>query len=93
MTYWGAATPADHNKCACGVTSPNSCADPSRGRNCDKNDLKLSEDSGYLTENTHLPVIQLRFGDTGSSNEDGNHTLGKVEVLWHGMKRNCYGAQ
>ena len=39
MTYWGGATPADSYKCACGVTSPNSCADTSRGCNCDKNDL------------------------------------------------------
>ena len=75
MNYRGGATPADHNKCACGVTSPNSCAYPSRGRNCDKNDFKLLEDSGLLTEKSHLPVIQLRFGDTGSRGEEGYHTL------------------
>ena len=84
MTYWGGATPADHNKCACGVTPPNSCADPSRGCNCDKNDLKLREDSGLLTEKSHLPVIQLRFGDTGTSGEEGYHTLGKLR---------CYGIE
>ena len=82
MTYWGGATPADSYKCACGVTSPNSCADTSRGCNCDKNDLSWREDSGLLTEKSHLPVTQLRFGDTGASSELGYHTLGKLR---------CYG--
>lgn len=84
MTYWGGATPADHNKCACGVTSPNSCADPSQGCNCEKNDDTWREDSGLLTEKSHLPVLQLRFGDTGASNEEGYHTLGKFK---------CYGME
>ena len=84
MTYWGGATPADHNKCACGVTLPNSCADPSQGCNCEKNDDTWREDSGLLTEKSHLPVLQLRFGDTGASNEEGYHTLGKFK---------CYGME
>ena len=84
MTYWGGATPADHNKCACGVTLPNSCADPSQGCNCDKNDVTWREDSGLLTEKSHLPVLQLIFGDTGAPNEEGYHTLGKFE---------CYGME
>ena len=84
MTYWGGATPADHNKCACGVSSPNSCADPAFGCNCDKNDGTWREDSGLLTEKSHLPVIQLRFGDTGASSEEGYHTLGKLK---------CYGME
>ena len=82
MTYWGGATPADSYKCACGVTSPNTCADPTRGCNCDKNDNAWREDSGLLTEKSHLPVSQLRFGDSGSSEEKGYHTLGKLK---------CYG--
>ena len=82
MTYWGGATPADSFKCACGVTSPNSCADPNRGCNCDKNDNVWHEDSGFLTEKSDLPVTQLRFGDTGGSKEQGYHTLGKLK---------CYG--
>ena len=84
MTYWGGATPADHNKCACGVTSPNSCASSAYGCNCDKNDGTFREDSGLLTTKSHLPVIQLRFGDTGGSSEEGFHTLGKLK---------CYGMQ
>ena len=80
MTYWGGATPADSYKCACGVTS--SCADSSRECNCDKNDEVLREDSGLLTEKSHLPVLQLRFGDRGGSQEYGYYTLGKLK---------CYG--
>ena len=82
MTYWGGSTSADPYKCACGVTSPNSCANPNRGCNCDKNDNAWREDSGLLTEKSDLPVSQLRFGDTGSSIEKGYHTLGKFK---------CYG--
>lgn len=80
MTYWGGATPADSYKCACGLT--NSCANPSYGCNCDINDGEWREDSGFLTEKSDLPVLQLRFGDTGSSSESGYHTLGKFK---------CYG--
>ena len=79
MTYWGGASPGS-GKCACGMT--NSCTDPSYGCNCDKNDFVWREDSGLLTEKTHLPVKQLRFGDTSASNEQGYHTLGKLK---------CYG--
>jgi len=79
MTYWGGATPGS-GKCACGMT--NSCADPSYGCNCDKNDQVWREDSGLLTDKTHLPVKQLRFGDTADSGEQGYHTLGKLK---------CYG--
>ena len=82
MTYWGGATPADSYKCACGVN--NRCADSSRGCNCDKNDGVWREDSGLLTEKSDLPVLQLRFGDTGHSGEKGYHTLGKLK---------CYGGQ
>ena len=76
MTYWGGATQG----CTCGVT--NSCANPYKPCNCDKNDYIWREDSGHLTNKSHLPVSQLRFGDTGSDREEGYHTLGKLE---------CYG--
>ena len=71
MTYWGGASVS--GKCACGMT--NSCANPSYGCNCDKNDNVWRKDSGLLTDKAHLPVKQLRFGDTGS-HEQGYHTLG-----------------
>ena len=35
-----------------------------------------------ITNKSHLPVTQLRFGDTGEQKEDGYHTLGKLK---------CYG--
>ena len=78
MRYWGGAS--DNGKCACGMT--NSCANPSDGCNCDKNDYVWREDSGLLTDKTKLPVKQLRFGDTGHGHEQGYHTLGKLK---------CYG--
>ena len=78
MTYWGGTT--ENGKCACGMN--NTCANPKRGCNCDKNDNVWREDSGFLTNKTKLPVKQLRFGDTGDTNEQGYHTLGKLK---------CYG--
>ena len=77
MTYWGGASPGS-GKCACGMT--NSCAG-GYGCNCDMNDAVWREDSGLLTDKTHLPVKQLRFGDTGIGDK-GYHTLGKLK---------CYG--
>ena len=74
MRYWGGASVS--GKCACGMT--NSCADLRYGCNCDKNDYVWREDSGLLTDKTHLPVKQLRFGDTGQGSEQGYHTLGKL---------------
>ena len=76
MRYWGGATEG----CACGMT--NSCADPRKLCNFDKNDYVWREDSGVLTNKAHLPVSQLRFGDTGGAGAEGYHTLGKLE---------CYG--
>ena len=78
MTYWSGATYV--NRCACGMN--NSCADPQHFCNCDKNDHNWREDSGLLTNKSHLPVSQLRFGDIGESNEEGYHPLGKLK---------CYG--
>ena len=83
MTYWGGAKPGS-GKCACGMTK--SCAKPKSKPdlpcNCDANDNQWREDSGLLTDKTHLPVKQLRFGDTKGGNEEGYHTLGKFK---------CYG--
>ena len=79
MTYWGGAQPGS-DKCACGMNS--SCANPEQPCNCDENDLVWREDSGLLTDKTHLPVIQLRVGDTEQNSEEGYHTLGKFK---------CYG--
>ena len=77
MRYWGGASA--NGKCACGMT--NSCAKPSYGCNCDKDDYVWREDSGLLTDKTKLPVKQLRFGDI-NNRDVGYHTLGKLK---------CYG--
>ncbi|KAL9979560.1 hypothetical protein ACROYT_G017238 [Oculina patagonica] len=79
MTYWGGSNSSFPYKCACGVTG--TCADNSYGCNCDINDAVFREDSGMLTDKSHLPVMQLRFGDI-EPGEHGNHTLGKLR---------CYG--
>ncbi|KAL9965964.1 hypothetical protein ACROYT_G029838 [Oculina patagonica] len=84
MFYWSGAS-SGSKKCACGMT--NSCADPSKACNCDKNDGVWREDSGLLTDKSTLPVKELRFGDTGTNgnsvaDEKGYHTLGKFK---------CYG--
>ena len=84
MKYWGGASPGNGEQiCACGMN--NSCARTVSVCNCDKNDKAWREDSGLLTNKTHLPVKQLRFGDIGVANnfdESGYHTLGKFK---------CYG--
>ena len=82
MKYWGGVNSVPF-KCACSLN--NTCADRSYGCNCDKNDWNWREDSGLLADKSKLPVIQMRFGDTGefvSHNESGYHTLGPLE---------CYG--
>ena len=80
MTYWGGAISIPLYKCACEVSG--TCANPVYGCNCDENNKELREDSGLLTNKSHLPVIQLRFGDISPPHELGYHTLGKLR---------CYG--
>lgn len=48
------------------------------------------EDGGDLTHKEHLPVKQLRFGDTGSPLDDkeGRYTLGALMCEGDGML--CY---
>ena len=78
MTYWGGATNKE-GYCACGLTQT---CETTRGKkedcNCDADDGVWREDSGLLTDKSDLPVTQLRFGDTGSNNEEGYHILGKL---------------
>ncbi|KAL9972326.1 hypothetical protein ACROYT_G018611 [Oculina patagonica] len=76
MNYWGGAPPGSR-KCACGVSK--SCVSSGMPCNCDNNDLEWREDSGVLTDKSTLPVSQLRFGDTGGSDEKGYYTLGKLK--------------
>ena len=73
MAYWGGAPPGS-SKCKCGMTD--SCVVKGEVCNCDQNENIWTEDSGNLTDKDTLPVTELRFGDTGDSNEVGYHTLG-----------------
>ena len=80
MTYWGGSNSSFPYKCACGVTG--TCTNKEDGCNCDPYISTLREDSGLLTDNSLLPVVQLRFGDTYYYAGYGYHTLGKLK---------CYG--
>ena len=79
MYYWGGADPGS-GKCACGM---NGTCVSGGGCNC-KNVVYRGwrSDSGLLSEKSSLPVIQLRFGDVESSQEEGYYSLGKFK---------CYG--
>lgn len=84
QNYWGNAEP-NSNACGC---FPN-CFPTLKNStcNCDAN-LKTQwlEDSGLILESNHLPVTQLRFGDTGESYEAGKYTLGPLRCR-HGGHR------
>ena len=62
MTYWGGWNYTSYTH-ACGLNR--SCADPRYGFNFDINDYVSRENKELLTNKAELPVIQLRFGDTG----------------------------
>ncbi|XP_077286493.1 neurexin-4 isoform X2 [Arctopsyche grandis] len=77
MDYWAGALPGSR-KCECGVLG--TCIDPSKWCNCDSGQIGWQEDGGDLTEKEHLPVKQLRFGDTGTplDEKEGRYTLGPL---------------
>ncbi|KAK2182809.1 hypothetical protein NP493_335g03034 [Ridgeia piscesae] len=76
--YWGGADPTS-DMCSCGMTG--TCAMGAEKCNCDANDDVWRSDSGYLTYKPDLPVTGFRAGDTGSSSEEGVHTIGKLECM------------
>ena len=76
MLYWGGASPGSR-KCACGTVT-NSCADPSKAGNCDKNDGVWREDSGVLTDKSTLPVRDMILGLDIHEYTKGYHTPGKL---------------
>ena len=85
QNYWGNA---ETNSSSCGCfpycfpTFKNSTC------NCDAN-LKTQwlEDSGLLLDRRHLPVTELRFGDTGESYEAGKYSLGPLICRNSGHKK------
>ncbi|KFM82221.1 Neurexin-4, partial [Stegodyphus mimosarum] len=74
--YWGGAE-TDSRSCGC---HPYCYPTPRNSTcNCDaKLKLKWLDDSGLLLDSSRLPVLQLRFGDTGELSEAGQHTLGPL---------------
>ena len=82
MRYWGGSSPGS-GKCQCALQ--NECKRGEPTCNCDAG---LAQDNvfddGFLRHKEHLPVMELRFGDTGSLNDQkwGEHTLGPLR---------CYG--
>lgn len=86
--YWGGAE-TDSRSCGC---HPYCYPTPRNSTcNCDANmKLKWLEDSGLLLDSSRLPVLQLRFGDTGESNEAGQHTLGPLICRAGGHRGNSF---
>lgn len=76
MAYWGGG-PSDGEGCTCKLTD--SCTTAGALCHCDTNDNVWREDDGYVTDMNKLPVAQMNFGDTESSNESGYYTLGPLE--------------
>ena len=76
MNYWGGAA-VDSGMCACGMN--NSCAN-GFSCNCDARLSDWYKDSGFLTDKSTLPVIQLRYTGMGDSDVGGfgYYTLGKL---------------
>lgn len=77
MDYWGGALPGSR-KCECGILGQ--CVDPTKWCNCDAGLESWNEDVGEVTEKEHLPVKQLRFGDTGNplDEKEGRYMLGPL---------------
>ncbi|XP_033106006.1 neurexin-4-like [Anneissia japonica] len=76
MHNWG-GVPTGTTGCACWMTR--TCDNPTYRCNCDVNDGVPRQDHGYLTDKAALPVLELRFGDTGSQTEKGVYTLGPLQ--------------
>lgn len=74
MNYWGGASPGS-GKCACGIR--NSCRGNNEKCNCDADANVEDTDEGPITQKEHLPIMEVRFGGTGTLN-DGRY--GKYEV-------------
>lgn len=75
--YWGGAATDSH---ACGCHPYCKPTERNSTCNCDANDkLAWLKDEGLLLDKNRLPVLQMRFGDTGQPNEAGRHTLGPLK--------------
>jgi len=89
MRYWGGSSPGSQ-MCACALT--NECEGINKKCNCDAGLAQMEiSDGGTLTHKEHLPVMELRFGDTGTINQDtkwGEHTLGPLKCKGDSLYNN-----
>ncbi|XP_045134698.1 neurexin-4-like isoform X1 [Portunus trituberculatus] len=76
MDYWGGSLPGSR-KCECGLTG--TCV-TDKWCNCDAGLESWISDSGELSVKEHLPVRQLRIGDTGTplDGKKVRYTLGPL---------------
>ena len=89
-TYWGGAAPDSRSAHAEWTT-------PAQVKTKFITVIRMTnwqEDSGLLTEKTHLLVKQLRFGDTEANMEQGYYALGKfkcygIQWLWKVTRTSC----
>ncbi|CAL1542707.1 unnamed protein product [Lymnaea stagnalis] len=85
MYYWGGAAPGS-GKCKCGLDEEG-CGSQSSTCYCDKVNTQgvsdVSVDQGYLQHKEYLPVLELHFGDTGSTTDDkwSEHEIGELECF------------
>lgn len=81
--YWGGADP-ESRSCSCGTVNGGCLG--GLPCNCDAQEPYEVFDDGYLTNKTHLPVTQVRFGDTGTSQDTkfASYLVGDVECTGDG---------
>ncbi|PVD37242.1 hypothetical protein C0Q70_04237 [Pomacea canaliculata] len=79
MYYWGGAAPGS-GKCSCGLEEKG-CVGSSSTCNCDAGLNEQMSDKGYLVHKEYLPVMELRFGDTGTLTDTkvAKHKLDPLE--------------
>ncbi|CAL4184396.1 unnamed protein product, partial [Meganyctiphanes norvegica] len=77
LDYWGGSLPGSR-KCECGLMG--TCVVEEKWCNCDAGIEAWLFDSGELTVKEHLPIKQMRIGDTGSplDGKKARFTLGPL---------------
>ncbi len=78
MSYWAGGA-AGGTGCACGIS--NSCIDSRYLCNCDANQRKHRQDSGFVTRKSDLPLTTINLGETGNPGEYKKFKIGDVECF------------
>lgn len=81
MRYWGGSSPGS-GKCKCALKDE--CKVKETACNCDSGiSDEFLVDDGFLRHKEHLPVMELRFGDTGiiGDHKKGYHELGPLRCM------------